>query len=469
MEYSPSEENQKFSLQKFESMLKTNNIVFFDSNEFENIIHHYLEIGKVALAKKAIKLGLDQHPASTNLKLFQVEVLIFENNLSEADKILSTLFKLEPSNEELYIQKANIHSKRDQHEVAISVFKEALKYTDDSSEIHSLIGMEYLFLENYHDAKVHFMKCIDLDLEDHSALYNIIYCFEFLDQTDEAIEYLNWYLDLNPYCEVAWHQLGKQYLEIKAYEKAVTAFDFAIISDDTFIGAYLEKAKVLEELGQYEEAIRHYKICMAIEGPTAFSYLKIGICYEQLGQSEKGLKFYHKSVKEDSAFDEGWMKIASLYYTKKDFSKALFYINTAIDLDSENPDYWLFYSKINERLNYFEEAERGYKTTLELGEISLNTWLSRGDILIKLGELEAAKYNFAQALEHHPDNEEIEFRLSGICLALNQKEAGYAHLLTALYLNAEHVFIIEELFPEIYKRKDVLNFIESFKNSSNQI
>ena len=48
MEFSSSEENQSFSLTKFESMLKTNNVFFFDSNEFENIIHHYLEIGKIA-------------------------------------------------------------------------------------------------------------------------------------------------------------------------------------------------------------------------------------------------------------------------------------------------------------------------------------------------------------------------------------------------------------------------------------
>ena len=107
-------------------MLKTNNVFFFDSNEFENIIHHYLEIGKIALAKKAIKLGLDQHPTSINLRLFRVEVLIFENKLSEAAKLLNLLFELEPNNEELYIQKANIHSKRDQHTEAIEVFKQAL-------------------------------------------------------------------------------------------------------------------------------------------------------------------------------------------------------------------------------------------------------------------------------------------------------------------------------------------------------
>jgi len=467
MEFSQSEENQSFSLTKFESMLKTNNVLFFDSNEFENIIHHYLEIGKIALAKKAIKLGLDQHPTSVNLRLFRVEILIFENKLSEADKLLSTLFELEPNNEEIYIQKANIYSKRDQHIEAIEVFKSALTISNNSSEIQSLIGMEYLFLDNYENAKAHFMKCIELNIEDYSSLYNIIYCYEFLNQTQEAIDYLTWYLDQNPYCEVAWHQLGKQFMEAKATEKALTAFDFAIISDDTFIGAYLEKAKVLELLNRYEEAIENYSIAMAIEGPTAFNYLQIGSCYEKLQQKEKALKYMFKAVKEDPAFDKGWIHISNFYFSKKDDLKALFYVNKAIDIDDENSSYWLFYSKINRRLNYLEESERGFKKTLELGETSADTWISRGDILIELGELEAAKYNFIQALEHCPENEELEFRIAGLCFVLNDSDAGYAHLLTALHINYEHVFIIEELFPEVYKRPKIIQFIDSYKNSSN--
>ena len=49
---------------KFESMLKTDDVYFFDSEDFEDIIHHYLNNGKISLAKKAIKIGLKQHPDS---------------------------------------------------------------------------------------------------------------------------------------------------------------------------------------------------------------------------------------------------------------------------------------------------------------------------------------------------------------------------------------------------------------------
>ena len=54
MQLSNEEEDYNLSLSKFESMLKTNKVPFFDSEEFEEIILHYLDMGKAALAKKAL-------------------------------------------------------------------------------------------------------------------------------------------------------------------------------------------------------------------------------------------------------------------------------------------------------------------------------------------------------------------------------------------------------------------------------
>ena len=48
MHQSP-QEHHNYPLSKFESMLKTNNVFFFDSTEFEEIIQHYLENGKIRL------------------------------------------------------------------------------------------------------------------------------------------------------------------------------------------------------------------------------------------------------------------------------------------------------------------------------------------------------------------------------------------------------------------------------------
>ena len=325
MQLSPNEHNN-FSLTRFESMLKTNDVYFFDSEEFEEIIHYYLENGKMALAKKATKLGLEQHPTATNLKLFQIEMFIFEGKLDIAEQLLDELYLLEQSNEEIYIQKANIYSRKDNHKKAILLLEKALHITEDQVDVLSLLGMEYLFLEDFENAKYYFMRCLESDDQDYSALYNIIYCFDFLEQHEEAIEYLNVFLNSNPYCEVAWHQLGKQYYQLKAYKKALAAFDFAIISDDRFIGAYLEKGKVHEKLKEYERAIESYTITLSLDDPTSFALLRIGKCHEKMGNLELALQFYTKCVEEDSLLDKAWIAITDFYFRSKNYQKALYYI-----------------------------------------------------------------------------------------------------------------------------------------------
>ena len=459
MEFSHND-NNNLPLTKFESMLKTNHVLFFDSEEFENIIHHYLNQGKIALAKKAVKLGLDQHPTSINLKLFKVEIYVFEDKLPDADALLNELHSLDPLNEEIYIQKANILSKKDEHLKAIEVLKKALKLTDDVVDLYALIGMEYLFLDQFEDAKTYFMKCLEQDLDDYSALYNVIYCFEFLNQNEDAISYLNVFLDKNPYCEVAWHQLGKQYVILKKYKKALTAYDFAIISDDTFVGAYLERGKVLEKLKRYEDAIENYNVSLQLEDPTSFALLRIGNCYEKLNNDELAVQYYYRTVHEDPLLDKGWIAITKFYHKKRNYQKALYYINKAINIDTENVIYWKLYSQINQRLNFYEEAERGYKKTLELGNYELNTWLSRGDLLIKLGEPQAAIFNFEQATDFYPDSAELEYRLAGLYFSLNENDKGTFYLKNGLKHNEEYNFIIEELFPEVSNKILVKNLLK---------
>src|SRR5690606_17672070 len=187
------------SISKFESMLKTDDVYFFDSEDFEEIIHYYLNNGKISLGKKAIQIGLEQHPNSLELKLLQVEVLAFEDKFEAAEKLLDEIQNIDANNEEIYIQRANIQSKQDNHQAAISLLLEALHLTDDTFDIHSLLGMEYLFMDDHERAKLSFMKCVEFDESDYSSLYNVVYCFEFLEDFDGAIHYLNDYLERNPY------------------------------------------------------------------------------------------------------------------------------------------------------------------------------------------------------------------------------------------------------------------------------
>ncbi len=453
------EEDYNLSLSKFESMLKTNKVLFFDSEEFEEIILHYLDIGKATLANKALKLGLEQHPKSTGLKLVQVEMLVYDDKLDQAERLLNELYAIEPTNEEIFIQKANIYSKRDDHEKAVEFLKEALRFTEDYADVYNLIGMEYLFMDNLELAKESFIKCLEEDFEDQSALYNVVYCFEFLDQNQEAIDYLKTYIDRNPYSEIAWHQSGRLYYGLKDYESASTCFQLATYIDEEFVGAYMERGKALERLKNYEEAIESYNRTIELDDPTSYALLRIGKCYEKLGNKAEALKYFNKTVHEDPLLDKGWIAITDFYVRQKNYQKALYYVNKALAIDDQNRLYWKRYATINKAMDHFEEAEFGYRKAIEFGDYQLDTWLFWVDIMLIMGEYNNAILTLIQASEYFPDDCEIEYRLAGFHMLLNEEEKGNYHLSNGLRINPKHKTILEEKFPTVWERPSVQDYV----------
>ena len=122
-----SEETQS-SITKFEQMLKTNLVYFFDAQEFEDIIVHYLSFGEHQLAKKALKMGLEQHPSSHSLMLLQSEIFILDEKYEIALQLLEYIEKLNPFDEEIALQKASIASKKEITKLLFSICIKRLKF-----------------------------------------------------------------------------------------------------------------------------------------------------------------------------------------------------------------------------------------------------------------------------------------------------------------------------------------------------
>ena len=453
------------SLLKFESMLKTNAVYFFDLVEFEEIIVHYLDAGKHALAKKAVKLGLHQHPASVDLKLLQVEIYVFEDELDKATMLLKIIERLEPNNDEVYIQKATISSKRGNHKQAIEFLKKSLSFTDDKVDVWSLLGMEYLYLDEFKNARLNFTKCVNVDYEDYSALYNVVYCFDMEKEHEAAITYLNNYVNINPYCEVAWHQLGRQYFILERYKEALTSFDYAVLIDESFIGGYLEKAKTLEELERYQEAIDNYLITLELDDATAFAYVRVGECHEKLEHYDAAVSFYKKAVHEDPLLDKGWMLLTNLYYQQENFEKASYYISKALKIEEDNFLYWRRYSEINLKLNFYEEAVTGFEKCLSLEDDSLEVFIGLTDVLTFLGEFNDAINTLYKAHKIYNNFAEIEYRLAGLFFILNKEKYGFTHLIAALKIDYDYHTILNELFPIMNDNEKVQKLLINYKKA----
>jgi tetratricopeptide (TPR) repeat protein len=439
------------SIIKFESMINSNKFLFFDCEEFESIIIYYLESGNSSMANKAIKMAIEQYPKNTSILLLKVEALIFENNIEEAEKIIDSLYEIDRNNSEIIIQKSRILSKRKKHSKSINLLKKISKDCEFYSDALVMIGKEYLFIDNFENAKEKFKEYIKNHQLDYAVLNNLLYCFDALGNTDNTINYLNDFLEENPYCEVAWHQLGKQYLKKELFKEALTAFDFAIISDDSFVGAYLEMGKVLEKLNKINQAIEQYEIVTKIDEPNPFALYRIACCHNKLGNIELAISYYNKTVEEDPIHDSAWMSLATSYYKQKDYLEAKNHLIKAIEIDSENIKYWELYCKINLDLNNNEEVEISFKEILSLGNLSLSTLIFLTKTLIQIPLNESLSNQFLIKIDALPNSLLSEKKYISYVILNNSNQIIKANfnLKEAYFHNPAIYDYFKDIFPTI--------------------
>lgn len=406
-------------------MLKTNKVLFFDGIEFENIILHYIDLGKFNLAKKALAIGMDQHPKNIELMLLKTEILLFEGAYKDAEELLVEIEILSPENEEIYVQRASIYSKKKKHSLAIALLYKALSVTENTSEINNLIGNEYLFIGNFKKAKECYIKCLNENQEDYQSLYNLLYCYEKLKQNNEAIIFLRKFIDSDPYNEIAWHQLGKLYAKSNDFNKAMSAFDFSIISNEVYSSAYIEKGKLLEKVGRNVDAIKNYEISTKINSPNAFISHRIGLCHLKLGNSTLAMKFFEESIQLEPNHEKSWIDLITLLQKNNELIKSQLYVKKSLEVNGDSIQLWKKSAEINFKIKFFQDACVACENIDSLGNHSLKTWKFWLDSLIYLKIWDSAHEIGLKATKSFPNNSSLLLRIAGCKIRLGKKKEGH--------------------------------------------
>ncbi len=445
------------SLHRFEKMLKTDSVFFFDSLEFEEIIAYYIDHGKIFLAKKALDLAVSQYPKSIDINVLRCEVLIAEHKLNEAEMLLDDLFIIDPDNEEIYIQKARLLSKQNDHEMAIDYLLVALDMIDSEYhiDIFFMLGSEYLLLEKHSIARNYFEKCLALDPTDTQLIHNIIYCFDMDKAHVEAITFLEAFIDLHPYHEIAWHQLGKENYILGRYFEALDAFDYAILIDEKFSGAYVEKAKTLEKLQQFSQAVQCYKIAATMEDPMSFAYLRMGYCYAKLSDVDQALESYQKALNLDPNREEPLIAIIELLIKQHRYHEILSYVQQLISIDDTNVKYFKLYGDINMKNALFYKAVDCYKKCIILGDNKLDVFLRLADALYYIGDYQKAINVLQDAELLFTQHYKITIRLSGLYFLKEDYEQGLKFFKYFHQVKPNGVRLFRRLFPAVFNKKAI--------------
>lgn len=444
---------------RFEQMLDNRENSYFDTEEFYEIIAYYLDVGDLPYAKKALDYALDMYPTSTEIQIKKLEYLLAIDRLKEASVLISDLKDVGANDVDYAICVARFWSLKENPKKAIEFYEKALEFGDDREYIYNCMGNEYLNLNEVSKALFYFKKALELDLDDDFAFFSCIQCFEELHLHKECIEFLLQYIDLRPYSEIAWSQLGQQYMLMKDYEEAHRAFDYATLINPKSIMAHTQKASCLEKLEDYEKAIEVYEETLDLDDSAAYTFMKIGNCFMKLGKPFKALKSFHQALHEDPQLDQAWVATSDLYESMGNYEEALYYLNRGIDLDGLNIDYWKRRAYLHIQLVRFEESTLDYYRLVELEPNNFYNWLGLSETLITIGDYQKAVEAVYRGLKHF-NRAELYYQLSNCYYLLGEDENGAAAFKKASEMNASLQNEMLQKYPILENRQS-----ESYKKS----
>ena len=216
--YRPSpghNEDQRLCVQRYEAMLAQKDQQFFDIEELELIIDHYLERNEPRQAEKVLVLAKQLHPTALDITFCEAVVMMALGRLSRALKLLDAIEKIEPWNEEVQLHKAGIFSKQRNHRRSVEHYKRALELAEEGlDEINLDLAFEHENLEECPEAIACLQAALEYNSENEAVLYELAYCYDLAGNDVGCIALFTAFTDEHPYSSVSWYNLGNVYAKL---------------------------------------------------------------------------------------------------------------------------------------------------------------------------------------------------------------------------------------------------------------
>jgi len=435
-------------VEKFEKMVENNEEFYFETEEFEEIIIYYLEIGDISYAEMATNYALKIHPNSIELKTKKFEVLLELENYTQAKELMEELKEPSMENTDFLVCCAKYYSNLGNPRRAIEYCEKALELEEEENFLHNFIADEYVNLEDPFNALKHYKLALQFDPQDEYSLENVMYCYNQLNRSEEAIEFLNDYLDKYAFSETAWYEYGQFYFNRKNYEEAIKGFDYLLAINSESIGVYANKAACYEAMGEWQKAISVYEEMLDLEYTKSFTYYKIGLCYKEIKQPVLALNSFQKSLRDDPQFYLSMMEQSYIYEDMGGMKEALYFAKEAVSLNENNLDYQKRLAFLYIDSGRFEESLECLKKLVDFEPQRFYNWYAYSEVLMLIGEFEEAISVLKKATKLH-NRAELYYQLSNCYFQLNNQKEGRNILSIALGLDPNLLEDMQQKYPFI--------------------
>ncbi len=463
-EYSHADqEGTREAVERFEELVTLNQESYFDVFQIESIFDFYREASIYDKAEKAILMGLNQHPDSTSLQLRYSTLLIEQDNLDQANKILNFLEKVENTNSEVFLNLGIIHNRLGNRKETIKYYKDAINLCgqEDLSEYIFEIGFN-LNQEGFYIESRNLLRNYSVQFpENENILFELAYALDKLNEIEEGIKIYNKLLDLNPYLENAWYNLGILYNKQEKYTEAIEAYNITIAIAPNLSEAYYNKANSLAHIGEFVEAINCYSEYMSYSYPMHLTYYYMGDCWENLGNYQLASKFYKLAVDIDPDHIDSLQSLGRTSYHVQDYETSVFAFDKAVNINPESHDLWRLLGKSYKKMKNPAEAKRCLKKALINQHEDTKSWIEMYQFL----EENENDFNPIPFLKHllskDQSNGAIHYLAAIIYNKHNKHDLALQHLVIARQLLPGDLETVLNEYPSLVSMPEIAEYINS--------
>jgi tetratricopeptide (TPR) repeat protein len=453
-------DHQQGCVARYESMLQRGTRAFFDVEDLELVIDHYLHENDARRAKEALDFAKAQHPGSVELMYSEAVVLMNLGRLNKALEVLDALGKLEPWSAEVHLHKGSILSQLRNYRRAIEHYRKALDLAEEGhDEILLDIAFEHESLNQLEEAVSHLKRALEVNPENEGVLHELAHCWERMGADQVAVAFFRQFTNEHPYSFVAWYNLGNALSRLDRLDESNEAIDLCLAINDSFTSALFTKARNLLLTGQYGGAIVCYEEAMAIEGPQAVAFSYIGECFEKLERFEQALIHYDQAIALDPNWVDAWIGRGVVKDVQGRLTEAIKDLETAVRLAPNSSDAWYYYANALGRSARYDDSRAAYTRLNGLEPENLDGWLDHADLLFALKGPEAAMSKLREGAQVHQLSPRYRYRMASYLLRAGLEQQGLLELEEALMADhAAHKQFLEHC-PEAAAMPQVIHLL----------
>jgi len=404
----PVDDESSEIVKRYEQFLTGAAPGYFDVEELESIVEFYLRKGRTKDCTRALELGLKLHPNNTALKTKRAKIYLATGDELKAFRILDKL--AESTDYEVVLLKIEVLLKLERlKEARILADKLIDDESDDLDNVCLDVAFIYLGQGDYITALKLLEKGDRHNNQNIDLLYELAFCYEQNEDFAKAIVVNNRIINIDPFANEAWFNLGQLYFALQEFPKALEAYDFALVIDENDSLSSIQKGHVLFQLDQFEKAIETYQEYKKMTSNGWQTDIFIAECYEKMERYVESISYYRLSLDAHADNYDALTGIGICLLEQEKYIESMTYIRQALSINENAADSWVYLAEGYIGIDDIDNALAAY-----LKAISLDS--DQPDTLMAIANIYLERNEFKLALKYYLSAEELDDSLEFVKL-----------------------------------------------------